>query len=110
MKPGLILLNYTELTVICLNNSFILEPIRELINGGSIENRARFLFEVVDHLSTIVDPSKLAIRLSPLNNFQVPGINPTAKEDYSYIIAGLQKEPMKVKVSDMLMLLKVVFT
>ena len=59
--------------------------------GGSIENRARFLFEVVDHLSTIVDPSKLAIRLSPLNNFQVPGINPTAKEDYSYIIAGLQK-------------------
>ena len=59
--------------------------------GGSIENRARFLFEVVDHVSTIVDPAKLAIRLSPLNNFQVPFVNPEGQEDYSYIVEGLQK-------------------
>ncbi|EMG50855.1 EBP1 Probable NADPH dehydrogenase [Candida maltosa Xu316] len=59
--------------------------------GKSIENRARFFFDVVDHLSTIIDPSKLAVRLSPLNEFQVPYVNPTAEEDYSYIVEGLQK-------------------
>ena len=59
--------------------------------GGSIENRSRFLFEVIDKLSTVVDPSKLAIRLSPLNDFQVPSVNPTAEEDYTYVVEGLQK-------------------
>ncbi|KAF6071940.1 NADH:flavin oxidoreductase / NADH oxidase family protein [Candida albicans] len=69
----------------------------QFANAAKLADEAGFDFielhgaNVVDHLSTIVDPSKLAIRLSPLNNFQVPGINPTAKEDYSYIIAGLQK-------------------
>lgn len=59
--------------------------------GGSIENRSRFLFELIDHLVTIIDPSKLAIRLSPLNEFQVPEINPTAESDYTFILEGLQK-------------------
>ncbi|RCK55363.1 putative NADPH dehydrogenase [Candida viswanathii] len=59
--------------------------------GGSIENRSRFLFEVIDKLSTVVDPAKLAIRLSPLNDFQVPSVNPIAEEDYTYVVEGLQK-------------------
>ncbi|EGW33420.1 NAPDH dehydrogenase [Spathaspora passalidarum NRRL Y-27907] len=59
--------------------------------GGSIENRARLLLEVIDHLSTIVDPSKLAVRLSPVNTFQVPGVNETSEADYSYIVSELQK-------------------
>ena len=59
--------------------------------GGSIENRSRFLFELIDHLSTVIDPSKLAIRLSPLNDFQVPEINPTAEEDFTYVLEGLQQ-------------------
>ncbi|RCK55171.1 putative NADPH dehydrogenase [Candida viswanathii] len=59
--------------------------------GGSIENRSRFLFELIDHLNTVVDPAKLAIRLSPLNDFQVPEVNPSAEEDYTYIIEGLQQ-------------------
>ena len=33
----------------------------------------------------------MAIRLSPLNNFQVPFVNPEGQEDYSYIVEGLQK-------------------
>ncbi|KAL6452581.1 EBP1 Probable NADPH dehydrogenase [Candida maltosa Xu316] len=63
--------------------------------GKSIENRSRFLFEVVDHLSSIIDPTKLAIRLSPLNEFQVPGISPTTVQDYSYIVQGLQERANK---------------
>ncbi|EGW31102.1 uncharacterized protein SPAPADRAFT_141608 [Spathaspora passalidarum NRRL Y-27907] len=59
--------------------------------GGSIENRARFLLELVDHLSTIIDPAKLAVRFTPVNFFQVPGANPTSQEDYSYIVSELQK-------------------
>ncbi|RLV96005.1 putative NADPH dehydrogenase [Spathaspora sp. JA1] len=59
--------------------------------GGSIENRARLLLETIDHLSTIVDPSKLALRLSPINTFQVPNVNPTSEADYSYIVSELQK-------------------
>ena len=65
--------------------------------GGNIENRSRFLFEIVDHLSTVVNPSKLAIRLSPYNQFQLPYVNPNAEEDYTYILKGLQKEQKKVK-------------
>ncbi|RLV93538.1 putative NADPH dehydrogenase [Spathaspora sp. JA1] len=59
--------------------------------GGNIENRARFLLELIDHLSSIIDPSKLSIRLSPLNVFQVPGANPSSESDYSYIVSQLQK-------------------
>lgn len=37
--------------------------------GGSIENRARFLFEVLDSIANRVDISKVAVRISPsLNN------------------------------------------
>jgi len=34
--------------------------------GGSIENRARFLFEVVDAITKTVDAGKVGIRLSPV--------------------------------------------
>jgi N-ethylmaleimide reductase len=34
--------------------------------GGSIENRARFLFEVVDAVTDAVDPGRVGIRLSPV--------------------------------------------
>ena len=33
--------------------------------GGSIEKRARFLFDVLDELSTLVDLKKVGVRLSP---------------------------------------------
>ncbi|TMW59775.1 hypothetical protein Poli38472_004844 [Pythium oligandrum] len=33
--------------------------------GGSVENRARFLFEVIEEILKEVDSSKLAVRLSP---------------------------------------------
>ncbi|RCK63806.1 putative NADPH dehydrogenase [Candida viswanathii] len=59
--------------------------------GGGIEGRARFVLELIDHLCTVIDPRKLAVRLSPFNDFQVPYVNPTAEEDYTYIVKELQK-------------------
>ncbi|KAK7684650.1 hypothetical protein QCA50_012233 [Cerrena zonata] len=62
--------------------------------GGSIENRARFLLELIDHLSEVVGASKLAIRFSPWATFQ--GMK-GAKEEihpyatFSYVVGELQK-------------------
>jgi NADPH2 dehydrogenase len=38
--------------------------------GGSIENRARIVLELVDHLTSIIGADRLAIRLSPWAKFQ----------------------------------------
>ncbi|KAG7660393.1 uncharacterized protein J8A68_006097 [[Candida] subhashii] len=64
---------------------------KDTYGGESIENRARFLFETLDHLFTLVDSKKLAIRLSPVNLFQTPEVNPSFVEDYTYIAKELQK-------------------
>jgi len=62
--------------------------------GGSVENRARFLLELIDHLITVVGANKLAIRISPWAKFQ--GMK--AEEDsthpittFSYVLHELQK-------------------
>ena len=62
--------------------------------GGSIENRARFLLEVIDHLLTFVPAEKLAVRLSPWNTYQGmlaenEEISPVVI--HSYIASELQK-------------------
>ena len=59
--------------------------------GGSIENRARFILELLDHLSTVIPPSKLAIRLSPWAEIKgvVEEISPIPQ--FSYLLAELQK-------------------
>ncbi|KAF4779515.1 NADH:flavin oxidoreductase/NADH oxidase [Colletotrichum scovillei] len=38
--------------------------------GGSIENRSRFLFEVLSAVSAAIGPEKVGVRLSPYNYFQ----------------------------------------
>ncbi|KAI5964472.1 hypothetical protein KGF57_000964 [Candida theae] len=65
--------------------------------GGSIENRARFILELVDHLSTVIPPSKLAIRLSPWAELKgvVEEVSPIPQ--FSYLIAELQKRANKGK-------------
>ena len=62
--------------------------------GGSVENRARFLLELIDQLITIVGANKLAIRISPWAKFQ--GMK--AEQDsthpittFSYVLHELQK-------------------
>ncbi|EPY52257.1 hypothetical protein SPOG_04985 [Schizosaccharomyces cryophilus OY26] len=62
--------------------------------GGSIENRARIVLEIIDLLSDTIGAEKLAIRLSPWIKFQ--GMK--AEEDtvhpittFSYVVNELQK-------------------
>lgn len=60
--------------------------------GGSIENRARFVLELIDHLITVVGANKLAIRISPWTKFQ--GMK--AEKDriittFSYLLHELQR-------------------
>ncbi|KAF6837148.1 NADH:flavin oxidoreductase/NADH oxidase [Colletotrichum plurivorum] len=38
--------------------------------GGNVENRSRFLFEVVSAVSKAIGPEKVGLRLSPYNYFQ----------------------------------------
>ncbi|KAI5960163.1 uncharacterized protein KGF55_004886 [Candida pseudojiufengensis] len=59
--------------------------------GKSVENRSRFIFEVFDNLFKVAPAQKIGVRFSPYNVFQEPGINPTSKEDYTYILSELQK-------------------
>ncbi|RCK63306.1 putative NADPH dehydrogenase [Candida viswanathii] len=58
--------------------------------GGAIEGRAWFALELIDHLCTVIGLGKLAVRLSPFNDFHVPYVNPTAEEDYTHIVKELQ--------------------
>lgn len=62
--------------------------------GGSIENRARFVLELIDHLISVVGADKLAIRLSPFNTFQGmlaedEAVHPIAT--FGYIVSELQR-------------------
>ena len=59
--------------------------------GGSIENRARFILELIDHLSTVIPPSKLAIRLSPWAEVQGVQEDVSPVPQFAYLLAQLQK-------------------
>lgn len=58
--------------------------------GGAIENRARFLFEVVEAVTDAIGSDKTALRLSPSGTFNsMSDANPT--EDFTYICSKLSK-------------------
>ncbi|KTB02291.1 NADPH dehydrogenase 2 [Nakaseomyces glabratus] len=61
--------------------------------GGSIENRARFVLEVVDAVVDAIGAEKTAIRFSPYGNYggMSGGTDPTIIAQYAYIIGELEK-------------------
>lgn len=62
--------------------------------GGSIENRARFALELVDHLISVVGANKVAIRISPFSVFQgMLGENESIHPivTFGYLLDQLQK-------------------
>ena len=66
--------------------------------GGSIENRARFVLELVDHMISIVGADRLGIRLSPWATFQgMPSVHGEIHPltTYSYILSELEKRAQK---------------
>jgi N-ethylmaleimide reductase len=63
---------------------------REDIYGGSIENRARFLFEALDEVTKIFGKGRVGIRLSPFGTFNdMQDSNPI--ELFSYVLQEISK-------------------
>lgn len=56
--------------------------------GGSIENRARFLFEVIDAVTAAVGEERTSLRLSPSNLFNTEN-DSQSTELYAYVISRL---------------------
>lgn len=63
---------------------------REDEYGGVIENRARFLLEIVDHLLKVWDSSKIGVHLSP-DRFPGDLFDPQVQELYGYVFQELNK-------------------
>lgn len=61
--------------------------------GGSLENRARFLLEVVEAVCQVCGGSRVGIKLSPSNTFYgIQDSNPQAT--FSYVVERLIKPPI----------------
>ena len=56
--------------------------------GGSIENRARFLFEIVNGVASAIGRDRTGIRLSPANVWNIPADSNT-KALYDHVISTL---------------------
>lgn len=73
--------------------------------GGTIENRARFLFDVIDAVHEVLPPERVALRLSPsMNDMQGLNLDDRTAETFDYVVNRLNSsqlaylhllEPMK---------------
>ena len=64
--------------------------LREDEYGGSIENRARILFEILDELKNVVNISRVGIRLNPsLNGIMGISVDDETIEFYNYVVNRL---------------------
>lgn len=59
--------------------------------GGSIENRARLVLEVIDAVSKEWSPERIGIRVSPIGTFQNVDNGPNEEADALYLIEELAK-------------------
>lgn len=58
--------------------------------GGSIENRARILFEILDELKTVVNLSRVGIRFNPsLNGIMGISVDDETIDFYNYVVNKL---------------------
>lgn len=59
--------------------------------GGSIENRARFVLEVVDATIKAIGKDKVGIRISPFGVFNNMPLYPEMEADYTYLARALNE-------------------
>ncbi|CAL9728987.1 NADPH dehydrogenase 2 [Monosporozyma unispora] len=60
--------------------------------GGSIENRGRFILEIVDAVVSAVGHKRVSIRFSPFGTLgNMDGTNPIMVAQYGYILGELEK-------------------
>lgn len=67
--------------------------------GGSVENRSRFLFEVLDGVIDAVGAEKISVRLSPWGTFggMAGDSDPEIIATYSYVLAQFEKRRQEGK-------------
>lgn len=85
-----------------LVQQFLMKPVNQRTDeyGGSIENRARFLFEVLDAMSEAVGSERVGVKFSPQMSFNDIQ-EPDADKVYSYIFEKLNDKNLAyVHVSD----------
>lgn len=78
-------------------NTYLLEQfLRDSVNdrvgpyGGSIENRARLLLEVVRAVSEVIGAGRVGVRLSPMTTFgNTAALDSNPQELYGYVVAQL---------------------
>ena len=58
--------------------------------GGSLENRYRFLKEIVESISTVWEPNRIGVRLSPNGNYNDMG-SPDYRETFLYVAQQLNE-------------------
>ena len=82
-------------------NGYLIEQfLRDTINdrtdqyGGSIENRARFLVEVMQAVTQAIGGGRTGLRLSPVTPANDAGIDSRAQELFEYV--GRQLAPLKL--------------
>ncbi|WP_457583226.1 alkene reductase [Ensifer canadensis] len=61
--------------------------------GGSIENRARFLFQVVDAITSEIGAGRVGIRLSPVTPAN-DAFDPEPQPLFSYVVKNLARYPL----------------
>ncbi|ABR60095.1 alkene reductase [Sinorhizobium medicae] len=61
--------------------------------GGSIENRARFLFEVVDAVTGEIGAGRVGIRISPVTPAN-DAFDPDPQPLFTYVVEGLARYPL----------------
>lgn len=59
--------------------------------GGSRENRARIVLEIIEAVSRVWGPRHIGIRLSPVGTFQALGNGPHEEEDAVWLIQQLNR-------------------
>ena len=59
--------------------------------GGSRENRARIIFEIIEAVSRVWGAGHIGIRLSPVGTFQALGNGPHEEEDAIWLIEQLNR-------------------
>lgn len=63
--------------------------------GGSIENRARIIFEILDELKTVVDLTRVGIRFNPaLHGMMGIEVDDETTELYNYVTSRLNDYPL----------------
>ncbi len=61
--------------------------------GGSLENRYRFLKEIVESVLTVWDAGRVGVRLSPNGNFNDMG-SPDYRETFTYVVQQLNQHKL----------------